>query len=128
MTVSAPSLRKLELAAQFLEQGDADADFQKMAARAIRRAVAEARQTTLPAGLTKRQHQALVFIDGYIREHHIAPTFTEITEALGIKSKSGVHRVILGLQERGWIEAIPSRARSIRVLVSPTQGEPHVAA
>ena len=124
MTVSLPSLRKLELAASVLERGEADADFQRMTARAIRRAVREARETELPGGLTERQLAALTFIDGYIRTRAIAPTFAEVCEALGLKSKSGVHRLLQGLQERGWIEQMPGRARAMRVLVSPPQAKP----
>lgn len=127
MTVSLPTLRKLELAALVLERGEADTDFQRMTARAIRRAVREARQTELPGGLTGRQLAALTFIDGYIRTRAIAPTFTEICEALGLKSKSGAHRLLQGLQERGWIEQMPGRARAVRILVPPPKGEADAA-
>jgi SOS-response transcriptional repressor LexA len=69
-------------------------------------------------GLTGRQRDALEFIRGYHAENGITPTFEEICVGLGLGSKSGVHRLITGLEERGVIERIPGRARSIVLKVA----------
>ena len=51
-------------------------------------------------GLTKRQHEALAYIERYCKETGMSPTYDEIRIALGLKSKSGVHRIISALSER----------------------------
>lgn len=68
--------------------------------------------------LTKKQHDALTFIKGYIEEHKIAPSYDEIADALGLKSKSGVNRLTLSLKERGWIDFLPNASRSITIIES----------
>lgn len=71
--------------------------------------------------LTRKQAELLDFIIGRIDADGIAPSFEEMKEALGLSSKSGVHRLIDALVERGHIRRIPNRARSIE-LCSDLQG------
>jgi SOS-response transcriptional repressor LexA len=75
--------------------------------------------TSRTGGLTKRQADALRFIRGYHAEHGITPTFTEIMEAMDLRSKSSVHHLITGLEERGFITRIPYLARSIALVGAP---------
>lgn len=67
-------------------------------------------------GLTSRQYVAMEFVQRYIDEHGFSPNFAEVAEATGQKSKSGVHRLLRGLELRGYIARIPCRNRSISVL------------
>jgi repressor LexA len=67
------------------------------------------------SGLTKQQSTAYRFIKSYSEETGFSPSYHEIGTALNLRSKSGVHRVIHGLQERGLISLLPNRPRSIRV-------------
>lgn len=67
----------------------------------------------LGGGLTARQRELLSFIRKYLGEHGIVPSFDEMKDALGLSSKSGVHRMIEALVERGYIERMPKRARAI---------------
>lgn len=69
--------------------------------------------------LTKRQHQALVFIDAEIRKTGSCPSYDEIAAHLSISSRSGVHLLITGLENRGFIRRIPSKTRSIEVIRRP---------
>jgi repressor LexA len=69
--------------------------------------------------LTQRQHQLLRFIYDYLRERGVPPSFEEMREALKLKSKSGIHRLITGLEERGHISRLPYRARALEVLRLP---------
>lgn len=69
--------------------------------------------------LTKQQLNLLIFLDDYMRENRIAPTFDEMKNAMDLKSKSGIHRLISGLEERGFIKRHENRARSIEILRSP---------
>ena len=66
--------------------------------------------------LTQRQKDTLDFVHARISESGIAPSFDEITEHLNLKSKSGVHRIMCGLVERGFIRRLPNRARANEVL------------
>jgi repressor LexA len=61
----------------------------------------------------------LIFIDGRLKESGISPSFDEMREALELKSKSGVHRLISALEERGFIRRLPNRARALEVLKLP---------
>ncbi len=70
--------------------------------------------------LTKKQQQLLSFIDKRVSETGVSPSFEEMKEALGLKSKSGVHRLIMALEERGFIRRLPHRARALEVLRSPS--------
>lgn len=69
--------------------------------------------------LTKKQHELLLFIDTRLRETGISPSFDEMKEALGLKSKSGIHRLITALEERGFIRRLAHRARALEVLKLP---------
>lgn len=69
--------------------------------------------------LTKKQYELLVLIDRRIKEDGVPPSFDEMKDALGLKSKSGIHRLISGLEERGFIRRLPHRARALEVLKRP---------
>lgn len=64
-------------------------------------------------GMTKRQADLLAFIRRYWAENKYPPSFDEMKDALGLRSKSGVHRLVYGLVERGKVRFLPNRARSI---------------
>ena len=69
--------------------------------------------------LTRKQHQLLIFINERLNATGVAPSFDEMKEALGLKSKSGIHRLISGLEERGFIRRLAHRARALEVLRLP---------
>jgi len=69
--------------------------------------------------LTRKQHELLLFINKRLGESGICPSFDEMKEALGLKSKSGVHRLITGLEERGFIRRLAHRARALEVARLP---------
>lgn len=69
--------------------------------------------------LTAKQHQLLLFIHRRLDETGISPSFEEMKEALDLRSKSGVHRLISALEERGFIRRLPNRARALEVLRQP---------
>src|SRR3954467_5225761 len=69
--------------------------------------------------LTAKQRELLIFIDNRLNESGISPSFDEMREALELKSKSGVHRLISALEERGFIRRLPNRARALEVLKLP---------
>ena len=69
--------------------------------------------------LTAKQHELLRFIQRKLEETGISPSFEEMKEALDLKSKSGVHRLISALEERGFIRRLPNRARALEVLREP---------
>jgi repressor LexA len=69
--------------------------------------------------LTQRQLQLLKYIDDYQREHGVPPSFDEMRAALKLRSKSGIHRLISGLEERGYIKRLAYRARALEVLRHP---------
>jgi repressor LexA len=73
--------------------------------------------------LTRKQHELLMFIDKRLRETGISPSFDEMKEALDLKSKSGIHRLITGLEERGFIRRLAHRARALGVLRLPENVE-----
>lgn len=70
--------------------------------------------------LTQRQLQLLKFIHRYQDEHGVPPSFDEMREALSLRSKSGIHRLISGLEERGYIKRLAYRARALELLRGPT--------
>lgn len=78
--------------------------------------------------LTAKMHELLVFLDARARAGGPAPSFEEMKEALGLKSKSGVHRLVEALEERGFIRRLPNRARALEVLRGPGPRVPAVAA
>ena len=61
--------------------------------------------------LTRKQQELLLFISERLSEGGVSPSFDEMKDALGLKSKSGIHRLITGLEERGFIRRLPHRAR-----------------
>jgi len=69
--------------------------------------------------LTAKQHELLLYIQRKLEETGISPSFEEMKEALDLKSKSGVHRLISALEERGFIHRLPNRARALEVLRQP---------
>lgn len=69
--------------------------------------------------LTQRQLQLLKFITSYQGEHGVPPSFDEMRDALGLRSKSGIHRLVSGLVEREHIRRLPNRARAIEVIRPP---------
>ena len=69
--------------------------------------------------LTRKQHELLMFIHERLSQSGVSPSFDEMKDALGLKSKSGIHRLITGLEERGFIRRLPHRARALEVLRLP---------
>jgi repressor LexA len=69
--------------------------------------------------LTRKQHELIRFIQARLEESGVSPSFEEMKEALDLKSKSGVHRLISALEERGFIRRLPNRARALEVLKQP---------
>ena len=69
--------------------------------------------------LTRKQHDLLTFINGRLNESGVSPSFEEMKEALALKSKSGVHRLINALEERAFIRRLPNRARALEILRMP---------
>jgi repressor LexA len=69
--------------------------------------------------LTAKQHELLHFIQQRLDTSGISPSFEEMKEALGLKSKSGIHRLISALEERGFLRRLPNRARALEVLKVP---------
>lgn len=78
-------------------------------------------------GLTERQRDTLNFIDDYVAVSGFAPSYAEIQTSLGLKSRSGVHRLMTSLHERGYIRRLPHRARAIEVIKSGMVGIVEVA-
>ncbi|NHN88277.1 transcriptional repressor LexA [Acetobacter conturbans] len=74
--------------------------------------------------LTRKQHELLLFIDSYLGRTGFSPSFDEMKDALGLKSKSGIHRLISGLEERGFIQRRHNRARALEVLRLPESIQP----
>lgn len=72
--------------------------------------------------LTRKQHELLCFIHDRLSEAGVSPSFEEMKEALDLKSKSGVHRLISALEERGFIRRLPNRARALEVVRMPERG------
>ena len=72
--------------------------------------------------LTRKQHELLMFINARLAEGGVSPSFEEMKEALDLKSKSGVHRLINALEERQFIRRLPNRARALEVLRMPDTG------
>jgi repressor LexA len=69
--------------------------------------------------LTKKQHELLTYIHEHLSVNGVSPSFEEMKEALELKSKSGVHRLISALEERGFIRRLPNRARALEVMRMP---------
>jgi repressor LexA len=69
--------------------------------------------------LTPKQLNLLIYIDEFIKEHGHSPSFEEMKEAVGLRSKSGIHALINSLEERGFIRKMAHRARALEVLKLP---------
>src|SRR6266567_1617528 len=73
----------------------------------------------LLAMLTRKQYELLRFINERLKEAGVPPSFDEMKDALDLRSKSGIHRLITALEERGFIRRLPNRARAIEVIKLP---------
>jgi repressor LexA len=73
--------------------------------------------------LTRKQHELICYIDDTLSETGVSPSFEEMKEALDLKSKSGVHRLISALEERGFIRRLANRARALEVIKMPERGD-----
>lgn len=71
--------------------------------------------------LTRKQHELLMFIHERIKETGVSPSFDEMKEALDLASKSGIHRLITALEERGFLRRLAHRARALEVVKMPQQ-------
>ncbi len=69
--------------------------------------------------LTRKQHELLLYIYHHLTGHGVSPSFEEMKDALGLRSKSGIHRLVTGLEERGFIRRLPHRARALEVIRLP---------
>jgi repressor LexA len=74
--------------------------------------------------LTRKQLELLLFINERLKEEGVPPSFEEMKEALDLQSKSGVHRLIVALEERGFIKRMPNRARALEVIKLPESHSP----
>ena len=72
--------------------------------------------------LTRKQYELLRFINERLEESGVPPSFAEMKDALDLRSKSGIHRLITALEERGFIRRLPNRARAIEVIKLPELG------
>jgi repressor LexA len=76
--------------------------------------------------LTEKQRELLVFINRRIKETGVSPSFDEMKEALDLRSKSGIHRLIMALEERGFLKRLPNRARALEVIRLPDSASTRV--
>jgi repressor LexA len=76
--------------------------------------------------LTRKQQELLLFIHERMKEAGIPPSFDEMKDALDLASKSGIHRLITALEERGFIRRLPNRARALEVIKLPEAYSPSV--
>ena len=74
------------------------------------------------AMLTRKQHELLIYIDGHLKETGFSPSFEEMKDALQLRSKSGIHRLISALEERGFLRRRHHRARALEVVRLPEGG------
>jgi repressor LexA len=77
--------------------------------------------------LTRKQFELLMFIHERLKESGIPPSFDEMKDALDLRSKSGIHRLITALEERGFIRRLPNRARALEVVKLPDSVAPGLA-
>lgn len=73
--------------------------------------------------LTRKQHKLLLFIDSHLKQTGFSPSFDEMKEAMGLRSKSGIHRLISGLEERGFLRRHHHRARALEVIQLPEMAQ-----
>jgi repressor LexA len=76
--------------------------------------------------LTRKQLELLLFINTRLKEEGVPPSFEEMKEALNLQSKSGVHRLIVALEERGFLKRMPNRARALEVIKLPESHTPSI--
>ena len=69
--------------------------------------------------LTRKQHELLAFLVKSTNNSEVTPSFDEMREAVGLASKSGIHRLVTALEERGYIRRLPNKARAIEILRTP---------
>ena len=74
--------------------------------------------------LTRKQLELLLFINERLKESGVPPSFDEMKDALDLRSKSGIHRLITALEERGFIRRLPNRARALEVIRLPEAVNP----
>ena len=74
--------------------------------------------------LTRKQHDLLQFIQARLQRDGVPPSFDEMKEALDLRSKSGIHRLITALEERGFIRRLAHRARAIEIVRLPDSLDP----
>ncbi|SHH05085.1 repressor LexA [Kaistia soli DSM 19436] len=77
--------------------------------------------------LTRKQYELLLFIHERLKEAGVPPSFDEMKDALDLRSKSGIHRLIKALEERGFIRRLPNRARALEVVRLPEAMAPTMA-
>jgi repressor LexA len=77
--------------------------------------------------LTRKQLELLMFVNQRLKESGVPPSFDEMKDALDLRSKSGIHRLIKALEERGFIKRLPNRARAIEVIRLPESHQPQQA-
>ena len=77
--------------------------------------------------LTRKQYELLRFIHERLKESGVPPSFEEMKDALDLRSKSGIHRLITALEERGFIRRLPNRARALEVIRLPETVAPGMA-
>jgi repressor LexA len=78
--------------------------------------------------LTRKQYELLMFVHERLKEAGVPPSFDEMKDALDLRSKSGIHRLIKALEERGFIKRLPNRARAIEVIRLPESVQPTISA
>jgi repressor LexA len=77
--------------------------------------------------LTRKQLELLMFINSRLKEEGVPPSFEEMKDALNLQSKSGVHRLIVALEERGFLKRMPNRARALEIIKLPESHSPSLA-
>jgi repressor LexA len=77
--------------------------------------------------LTRKQLELLLFINERLNEEGVPPSFEEMKDALNLQSKSGVHRLIVALEERGFLKRMPNRARALEVVKLPESHSPSLS-
>ena len=82
-------------------------------------------RTEVSVMLTKKQLELLTFLKNHLKKNDVPPSFDEMKDALNLKSKSGIHRLVSALEERGFIRRLPNRARAIEI-VKTTAVEPSI--
>ncbi len=75
--------------------------------------------------LTRKQYELLMFIHERVRESGVPPSFDEMKDALDLKSKSGIHRLIMALEERGYLRRMEKRARALEIVRLPEKRVGH---